>query len=233
MRTSDVKAARKIAVEMADNLDSLFRSIRSGNRLLSMAELEPFVQLERRQKTEALIVESLENFDSRRQEGEEWESFHARTFKQEVLREALGSVESSGLKPPKKYNDWKGVLKAIEQYHEPIAHHFYKSVGNELQVIDSQIVEMVLLELIKENTIALPVHDSFRYKVKDMQLLIKKMNVATKHYLGSELFITLEHQALNEPPKALTTSNSNYYSRRNNFLKRFNKVEEPFETYLL
>ena len=59
------------------------------------------------------------------------------------------------------------------------------------------------------------------------------MNVATKHYLGSELFITLEHQALNEPPKALTTSNSNYYSRRNNFLKRFNKVEEPFEPYLL
>ena len=148
-------------------------------------------------------------------------------------REALGSVESSGLKPPKKYNDWKGVLKAIEQYHEPIAHHFYKSVGSELQAVDSQIVEMVLLELIKENTIALPVHDSFRYKVKDMQLLIKKMNVATKHYLGSELFITLEHQALNEPPKALTTSNSNYYSRRNNFLKRFNKVEEPCEPYLL
>ena len=148
-------------------------------------------------------------------------------------KEALGSVESSGLKPPKKYNDWKGVLKAIEQYHEPIAHHFYKAVGNELQAVDSQIVEMVLLELIKENTIALPVHDSFRYKVKDMQLLIKKMNVATKHYLGSELFITLEHQALNEPPKALTTSNSNYYSRRNNFLKRFNKVEEPFEPHLL
>ena len=68
LRTSDVKAARKIAVEMADSLDSLFRSIRSGKRLLSMAELEPFVQLERRQKTEALIVEALEDFDSRRQE---------------------------------------------------------------------------------------------------------------------------------------------------------------------
>ncbi len=107
-------------------------------------------------------------------------------------REALGSVESRGLKAPKKYNDWKGVLKAIEQYHDPIAHHFYKAVGNELQTIDSQIVEMVLLELIKENTITLPVHDSFRYKIKDMQLLIKKMNVATKHYLGSELFSLTE-----------------------------------------
>ena len=29
-------------------------------------------------------------------------------------------------------------------------------------------------------------------------------------------------------PRALTTSNSDYYSRRNNFLKRFNKVEEPY-----
>ena len=87
MRTSDVKAARKIAVEMADSLDSLFRSIRSGKRLLSMAELEPFVQLERRQKTEALIVEALEDFDSRRQEEEEWEGFHARTFKQEALED--------------------------------------------------------------------------------------------------------------------------------------------------
>ena len=37
LRMSDVKAARKIAVEMADSLDSLFRSIRSGKRLLSMA----------------------------------------------------------------------------------------------------------------------------------------------------------------------------------------------------
>ena len=87
LRTSDVKAARKIAVEMADSLDSLFRSIRSGKRLLSMAELEPFVQLERRQKTEALIVEALEDFDSRRQEDEEWEGFHARTFKQEALED--------------------------------------------------------------------------------------------------------------------------------------------------
>ena len=73
----------------------------------------------------------------------------------------------------------------------------------------------------------------FWNKGKDMQLLIKKMNVAATHYIGSELFITVEHQALNEPLKALTTSNSNYYSRRNNFLKRFNKVEEPSEPYLL
>ena len=106
-------------------------------------------------------------------------------------------------------------------------------MDNGRTVVSAKYINLLHLELIKENTIALPVHDSFRYKVKDMQLLIKKMNVATKHYLGSELFITLEHQALNEPLKALTTSNSNYYSRRNNFLKRFNKVEEPFEPYLL
>ena len=66
-----------------------------------------------------------------------------------------------------------------------------------------------------------------------MKLLIKKMNEATKQYLGSDLFISLEPRKLEEPTKALTVKNSNFYKRRNNYLKRFNTQEDPKEPYLL
>jgi len=148
-------------------------------------------------------------------------------------KEALGSLEASKLKAPKEHKSWESVIEAIQQCHEPIAHNFYKGVGLELQALDSQIVEKVLLDLIEQNTIALPVHDSFLCKLKDMKLLIKKMNEATEQYLGSDLFITLELRKLEEPTKALTVKNSNFYKRRNNYLKRFNTQEDPKEPYLV
>ena len=68
------------------------------------------------------------------------------------------------------------MLDEIQQYHEPIAHNFYKGIGLELQALDSQIVEKVLLDLIEQNTIALPVHDSFLRKLEDIKMLIEKIN---------------------------------------------------------
>lgn len=89
------------------------------------------------------------------------------------------------------------------------------------------------MDLIEKNTIALPVHDSFLCKLKDMKLLIETMNEATKQYLESDLFISLEPRKLEEPSKALTAKNSNFYKRRNNYLKRFNAQEDPKEPYLV
>ena len=148
-------------------------------------------------------------------------------------KEALGSLEANKLKAPEEHKNWKGVLDAIQQYHEPIAHNFYKGVGLELQALDSQIVEKILLDLIEQNTIALPVHDSFLCKLKDMKVLIETMNGATKQYLGSDLFNSLEPRKLEEPTKALTVKNSNFYKRRNNYLKRFDTQEDPKEPYLV
>ena len=89
------------------------------------------------------------------------------------------------------------------------------------------------MDLIEQNTIAIPVHDSFLCKLKDMKVLIETMNEATKQYLGSDLFISLEPRKLEEPNKALTVENSNFYKRRNNYLKRFNTQEDPKEPYLV
>ena len=35
---------------------------------------------------------------------------------------ALGAIEATGLEAPQKYDGWLATLKAIEAYHEPIAH---------------------------------------------------------------------------------------------------------------
>ena len=66
-----------------------------------------------------------------------------------------------------------------------------------------------------------------------MKVLIETMYEATEQYLGSDLFISLEPRKLEEPTKALAVKNSNFYKRRNNYLKRFNTQEAPKEPYLV
>ena len=146
---------------------------------------------------------------------------------------AVGAIEAAGYKAPKQCSNWLEALRAIEAHHEPIAHYFYANKGLEIQALDSQIVEMIMLEMIKQKTVVLPVHDSFVCKAGDLGLLIETMNKATTHYLGSDLFITLEPPKAGLPEKALTVSNSNYHKRRNHYLKKFNTQEEAIEPYIL
>ena len=79
---------------------------------------------------------------------------------------ALGAIEATGLEAPEKYGGWLEALRAIEAYHEPIAHYFYANKGLEIQALDSQIVEMIMLEMIEQKTVALPIHDSFVCKLE-------------------------------------------------------------------
>ena len=90
-----------------------------------------------------------------------------------------------------------------------------------------------MLEMVKQETVVLPVHDSFVCKAGDLGLLIETMNKATTHYLGSDLFLTLDPPKVQRPEKALTACNSNFYKRRNHYLKRFNTQEDAIEPYIL
>jgi hypothetical protein len=56
---------------------------------------------------------------------------------------------------------WKELRNRILTAHEPIAHEFFKGIGNELQFEDSCIAESVMLHFAKMDSPALPVHDSF------------------------------------------------------------------------
>ena len=83
--THDLKVARKAVIEMADELDKLFSKIQMGAELLSPNDMAEFSNAFCASKTQALIAEALVDFDDRKIEDEEWEAFHARTFKQEIL----------------------------------------------------------------------------------------------------------------------------------------------------
>ena len=95
--THDLKVARKAVIEMADELDKLFSKIQMGAELLSHSDLTEFSNAFCTSKTKALLAEALVDFDDRKIEDEEWEAFHARTFKQEILddlrRSRLSSAE--------------------------------------------------------------------------------------------------------------------------------------------
>jgi integrase len=93
--THDLKVARKAVIEMADKLDKLFSKIQMGAELLSSSDLAEFSNAFCASKTQALLTEALVDFDDRKIEDEEWEAFHARTFKQEILDDLRHSRLSS------------------------------------------------------------------------------------------------------------------------------------------
>lgn len=62
---------------------------------------------------------------------------------------------------PPEYPDVESLIDAFTKKHEPIRHLFYSGLGVDLQYIDSQIAELIMLELGKDGIVALPVHDSF------------------------------------------------------------------------
>ena len=69
---------------------------------------------------------------------------------------AVGAIEAMGYKAPKRCCNWLEALRVIEAYHEPIAHYFYANKGLEIQALDSQIVEMIMLEMIKKKLLFFP-----------------------------------------------------------------------------
>ena len=66
LATTDVRLARKVALEMSDQLDELFSRIRNGRKLLSAHEVDTVAQHVTRSKTERLMVEALEEFKDRK-----------------------------------------------------------------------------------------------------------------------------------------------------------------------
>ena len=96
LATSDARIARKVALEMSDQLDELFSRIRNGRKLLSTHEVDTVAQHVTRSKTKRLMVEALEEFKDRKKEEEEWEAYHAREYGQQTLEDLrLSRLESA------------------------------------------------------------------------------------------------------------------------------------------
>ncbi|AMK12464.1 hypothetical protein [Pseudodesulfovibrio indicus] len=53
------------------------------------------------------------------------------------------------------------ALHALKNYHLPIAEHIASGAGSRLQRIDSDMAETIMLDLMEQDILAIPIHDSF------------------------------------------------------------------------
>ena len=84
LRTASKHLAKRLAITMATDIEKLFAEITNGLGLLKPQQVEIVAAHFYRQQVEALTKEALEDFKDRSDAEEEWEAFHARTFRQEV-----------------------------------------------------------------------------------------------------------------------------------------------------
>jgi hypothetical protein len=81
------------------------------------------------------------------------------------------------------------LLALVMEKHRPIAHHFgQKNIGLKLQKQDSELIALTLNKLV--DIPCLPVHDSIRCRLSDMQLVINAMVDAFRELHGQNIVVT-------------------------------------------
>ena len=80
----------------------------------------------------------------------------------------------------------------LTKKHPLIAEQLNSGVGLKAQYIDSQIAEAVMLELMKEDIVALPVHDSFIVPAGYQSALEASMNYHFNQITGSSSIVEAE-----------------------------------------
>jgi len=81
------------------------------------------------------------------------------------------------------------LLSLIMERHQPIAHHFgTKNIGLRLQRLDSELIARALGKI--EDIPCLPVHDSIRCRVSDIQRVLEAMTSAFKELHGQDITVT-------------------------------------------
>jgi len=91
---------------------------------------------------------------------------------------ALGAV-SEKIKERTGRHDRKAsaaLIADMKQRHQRIARWFHTGAGARMQRIDSDLAAAVMRELLGQNIVALPIHDSFRVKKQHEQAALEAMN---------------------------------------------------------
>ena len=76
------------------------------------------------------------------------------------------------------------IYKRLEQEHPKIKKYFGSGRGVKLQYTDSQIAEQVMLNLVRDNIVCLPVHDSFIVRLSNQIDLHEEMDKVFKDIAG-------------------------------------------------
>ena len=89
--------------------------------------------------------------------------------------------------------DTNEFIRLVTKKHEPIKESFQSMAGLEAQYIDSQIAEQVMLTMIDNDSIALPIHDSFIVRIAHKGLLLNAMEKACRDIIGVNISTTDEY----------------------------------------
>jgi hypothetical protein len=124
-----------------------------------------------------------------------WSTDAERDLKRPIIKEFFNAIvndEYGRYVLPKEHKKALGIsssklLYLIKKKHAPIAHRFASGYGLTLQYEDSQIAEQVLMDLLKQDVVCLPIHDSFIVQSMDKPKLEKAMKRAYKDRFGSAI----------------------------------------------
>lgn len=86
------------------------------------------------------------------------------------------------------------VCQAVVAHNKPIAHHFFKDRGVQLQYLDSEIVADVINRLICEKEPLLPEHDSVIVKQAAKGRVMQYMQDAYREVMGNDKFCYIEEK---------------------------------------
>ncbi|BDQ33594.1 hypothetical protein [Pseudodesulfovibrio portus] len=79
------------------------------------------------------------------------------------------------------------ALDDISRHHAPIAHHIASGVGKRLQRLDSEMMEMVMLDLMRKGILAIPIHDSLLVQNIHEHELVMTMSEASVAITGQAI----------------------------------------------
>lgn len=85
-------------------------------------------------------------------------------------------------------HSYEDIVRAFEDKHRGIIHHFYSGCGVALQKKDSQIAESVMLKLAESDMPVLCVHDSFIVRRDHEEALIDAMTAAVHEMYGVNFY---------------------------------------------
>ena len=77
------------------------------------------------------------------------------------------------------------IKALVKTHHAPIFDKLTSSIGSDLQFLDSQIAELVIKNMMKDDIVVLPIHDSFIVRTGYESWLKKVMEAASKEILGA------------------------------------------------
>jgi len=128
---------------------------------------------------------------------------------------------------PEGFRTYKDYLDHVAEQFNSINHYFFTGYGRELQRLDSDIAEYVLMDMLNKGYVVLPVHDSFVCQTECIAELIDSMNKAAIVVLKTRLYSEPQIPWKSYDFK-INKTNSNYYQRRNEFI-RVNELDIPEE----